>query len=274
MIWKWGPWTLAGMLALAVALAIPASWAQSRASGEGSGGSTLLVFAATSLAGALEPEAARFQKQTGTRLRIAYASSSLAARQIAFGAQADLFISAHQRWIDYLGSAKLLDLASQTALFSNALVLASARPGAAPLDLKPGVAIAPLLDAGLLAMGDPDHVPLGIYGKSALEWLGAWGALRQRIARADNARAALRMVERGETALGVVYLSDARKAGLTIVGTFPKASHAAIIYSAAIVSKAKNLNAARRFIAYLTTPAVSARFAAMGYLPLPGDSQK
>ncbi|MHA1524914.1 MAG: molybdate ABC transporter substrate-binding protein [Alphaproteobacteria bacterium] len=276
MIQKLPLWALTvGLVAsLAMPLVMSVAGAQTRATSAGPQGKSLLVFAATSLAGALAPEMHLFQAQSGIKVRVAYASSSLLARQIAFGAQADLYISAHQRWLDYLAARDLLDRAPPATLFSNALVLATARPGMKPVALTPGVNIAPLLGAGLLAMGDPDHVPVGIYGKSALQWLGAWPALRRKIARADNARAALVMVERGEVALGLVYLTDARQAGLTIVADFPEISHAPIVYSAAIIAKSRNRQAASAFVAFLKSPATTARFAALGYLPVLGDSGK
>jgi len=259
-------WILAALLGLIVSVAGP----QSRAlGGQHKPGATLLVFAAASLAGALEPEVGRFRAQSGIAVRIAYASSGLLARQIDFGARADMIISAHRQWLDFLEKRGLLVPGPPSALFANSLVLATARRDMAPLPVKPGLDIAGLLGDGLLAMGDPAHVPVGIYGKAALQWLGAWNAVSSRIARASNARAALAMVERGEVTLGLVYLSDARQAGLNIVGTFPPASHPPIVYGAAIVASSRNRQAAGRFIAYLKSPATAARFAALGYKPQP-----
>ncbi|MFV2091656.1 MAG: molybdate ABC transporter substrate-binding protein, partial [Hyphomicrobiales bacterium] len=220
MIRKWSQWPL---WALAVLVLLVAGVPSPVLGDDHDGSAGILVFAAASLAGALEPEVERFQAQSGIDVQVAYASSGLLARQIVFGAPADLIISAHPRWLDYLAQRKLLARQPPVALFSNKLVLATARRDMAPLVLKPGLDIAPLLDGGLLAMGDPDHVPVGIYARAALQWLGSWQALAGRITRASDARAALATVERGEVALGLVYLSDARLVGLNIVGTFPPA---------------------------------------------------
>lgn len=264
MIRKWRRWSLAALMGLVLLVA----GVKSPALGDDHDrDAAVLVFAAASLAGVLEPEVERFQAQSGISVRVAYASSGLLARQIAFGAGADLIISAHRQWLDYLAQRKLLARQPPVALFSNKLVLATAQRDMAPLVLKPGLDIAPLLGGGLLAMGDPAHVPVGIYGKAALRWLGVWQALAGRITRASNARAALATVERGEVALGLVYLSDARSVGLNIVGTFPPASHPPIVYGAAIIGGSRNSKAAQRFIAYLKSPATAGRLAGLGYTP-------
>ena len=72
------------------------------------------------------------------------------------------------------------------------------------------------------AVGDPDHVPAGIYAK-ALQKLGAWDTLASRLAPANNVRAALALVERRETPYGIVYGSDAVASDkVQVVGRFPK----------------------------------------------------
>lgn len=60
-----------------------------------------------------------------------------------------------------------------------------------------------------LAVGDPEHVPAGIYAKEALQKLGAWDTLSPKLAPAEDVRGALALVERNEAPLGIVYGSDA-----------------------------------------------------------------
>ena len=74
-------------------------------------------------------------------------------------------------------------------------------------------------------------MPVGRYAQAALEWMGQWQALAPRLARADNVRAALLLVERGEAPLGIVYATDAAASrGVRVVGTFPAESHPPITY--------------------------------------------
>jgi molybdate transport system substrate-binding protein len=167
-----------------------------------------------------------------------YASSSTLARQIANGAPTELFISANQKWMDWLEDE---DVAVQQRinLLNNRLALI-APADTADGDFTPGETgeLGSLLDDGeRLAVGDPDHVPAGIYAKQALKQLGEWEALEPRLARASDVRSALVLVARGETPAGVVYQTDANASdGVTTLGLFPLDTHAPIVYPAALIS--------------------------------------
>ena len=69
-----------------------------------------------------------------------------------------------------------------------------------------------------------DSVPAGKYGKAALTYLGVWDAVASRVAQAENVRAALAFVARGETPLGIVYRTDAKaEPAVRVVGTYATA---------------------------------------------------
>jgi len=124
-----------------------------------------------------------------------------------------------------------------------------------------------LLNGQRLAVGDPDHVPAGIYTRQALEHLGAWQTLSPLMARANNVRAALALVERDETPYGVVYGSDAvASSKVTVVGTFPADSHLPVEYPMAIVSPHPSA-AVSAFFEYLKSPEASAIFKRYGFTP-------
>ena len=199
----------------------------------------ITVFAAASLTNALQQIDAAYTEKSGVPVKESFASSSTLARQIEAGAPAQVFISADTKWMDYLAQKGLV--AAQTPLLGNELALIA--PADSPL--RPH-AIDPSFDwprllgrDGRLAVGDPDHVPAGIYAKEALQHLGAWKTLEPRLARADDVRGALAFVERGETPLGIVYVTDARvSAKVKIAGVFPGATHSPIVYPAAILKGA------------------------------------
>lgn len=225
----------------------------------------LTVFAAASLTNALEEIDAAYTKQTKVAVRESFASSSTLARQIEAGAPAQIFISADTKWMDYLIGKGLI--ATDAPLLGNALVLV------APSDSALGPrAIDSRLDwlrllghDGRLAVGDPDHVPAGIYAKEALKNLGTWNALEPRLARAEDVRGALALVERGDAPLGIVYLTDARgSTKVKIVGVFPANSHAPIVYPAAIIKGAES-GPARAYYQYLHSPAARAVFLRYGF---------
>ena len=153
-----------------------------------------------------------------------YGSSSTLAKQIENGAPAAIFLSADEQWMDYLDGKKLLVAGSRIDLLGNGLVLIAPKEGGAAnqVSIAPGFPLAQLLGNGRLAMGDPVHVPAGLYGKAALESLGVWDQVKDRVAAGESVRAALAFVERGETPLGIVYATDATaSAKVRQVGIFP-----------------------------------------------------
>ena len=215
----------------------------------------VLVFGAASLREALDEQARRFADSSGNKVAVSYAASSALARQIASGAPADLFISADLAWMVYLDERRLLRPGTRIELLRNALVLIAPAASRAQLVIGPGFPLAAALGNERLAMADPDSVPAGRYGRSALEHLGVWTSVEQRIARAENVRAALALVARGEAPFGIVYATDAQAAkGVRVVGTFPADSHPAIVYPAAIVAASAS-PAARPLLDYLQSAA-------------------
>jgi molybdate transport system substrate-binding protein len=208
----------------------------------------LLLFGAASLQDALDAVIEEYQAQGGGEVSASYASSSTLARQIEQGAPADIYISANPEWMDYLEERGLIRDGSRADLLSNGLVLVAPLESDTAIEIAPGFDLVAALDGGLLAMGDPDHVPAGIYGRAALESLGVWGAVAPHVARADNVRAALALVARGEAPLGVVYRSDAlADADVEVVGEFPRESHPPIIYPIAIVAGSEHPEATDLF---------------------------
>jgi molybdate transport system substrate-binding protein len=227
----------------------------------------VLVFAAASLKTALDAIAAEWHRETGKAATISYAASSTLAKQIDNGAPAELFISADQDWMDYLQQRKLIDPNTRVDLLGNRLVLIAPADSAARVTIARGFPLAALIGDGRLAMGDPGAVPAGRYAKAALTALGVWPAVAGRIAAAENVRAALLLVARGEAPLGIVYRTDAAaEPAIRIVGTFPPDLHPPIVYPMALTIAASPDAAA--FGAYLRGPTARALFEAQGFTML------
>lgn len=227
----------------------------------------LTVFAAASLKESLDEAAAAYQKQTGQEVRVSYAASSALARQIEQGAPADVFISADLDWMDYLQQLKLVDIPTRRNLLGNTLVLvAPANGNTTAVTLKHGVDLLPRLGAnGRLALALTASVPAGKYAKASFSSLGVWDALAPRVAEAENVRAALMLVARGEAPMGVVYGSDAKaEPGVRVVATFPAHSHPPIVYPVARLSAGKHPQAVG-FTRWLATPAATAIFRKHGF---------
>ena len=228
--------------------------------------SKITVFAAASLTNALQDIAKEYKKEKNVEVVSSFASSSTLARQIEAGAPADLFISADQKWMDYAVEKKAIDTATRKTLLGNSLVVVAPKAseqGDVAIDAKTNWTS--LLKGGRLAVGDPDHVPAGIYAKEALQKLGAWDTLSAKLAPAEDVRGALALVERGEAPLGIVYGSDAvASKGVKVVGTFPEDSHKKVEYPIAITDGHKNA-AVTAFYDYLKGPQASAIFKQYGF---------
>ncbi len=200
-----------------------------------------------------------------------YASSSTLARQIANGSPAEVYISANQKWMDWLEDEGVT-VQQRIDLLQNRLALI-APTDEADGDFIPGESgkLESLLSDGeRLAVGDPDHVPAGIYAKQAFKALGEWDALELRLARASDVRQALVLVERGETPAGVVYQTDAKASdGVTTLGLFAPNTHDAIVYPAAILqeghSNAADNDDAAAFLAWLKGEDATAIFVDHGF---------
>lgn len=213
-----------------------------------------LVLAAASMQEALEDAATAYTRRGRPRPVLSFAASSALARQIAAGAPADLFVSADEPWMDDLEQRGLLARGTRANLAGNRLVLVAPANSRVRLSLRPGVDLTRALGGGRLAMADPDAVPAGRYGKAALTRLRAWPAVEARVARAENVRAALALVERGAAPLGIVYATDARASrAVRVVGVFPAASHPPIRYPIARTARSRDVDA-ERFRRFLLAP--------------------
>jgi molybdate transport system substrate-binding protein len=206
----------------------------------------ILVFAAASLKNALDEIAAEWSKSNKVEVKISYAASSALAKQIENGAPADIFISADLDWMDYVEKKNLVKRATRVSLIGNTLVLIASKDAKSKdVKIAPGFDLASLLGSDRLSMAAIATVPAGKYGKAALEKLGVWKSVEGKIAEAENVRAALAFVARGEAPYGIVYRTDAiSEKGVTIAGTFPAGTHEPIVYPFAILESSKNARAA------------------------------
>jgi molybdate transport system substrate-binding protein len=243
----------AGLVALGILL-LPAAAAAD----------TVTVFAAASLKDALDESAKAYQAKAGDRIVVSYAASSALAKQIEAGAPADLFISADLDWMGYLEQRRLIRSDTRRNLLRNRLVLIAPADSNTSVNIAAGFPLAALLGNGRLAMANPDAVPAGKYGKASLEALGVWKDVRARVASAENVRAALVLVSRGEAPFGIVYRTDAAAdPKVRVVGLFPENTHPPIIYPIAMTAGGKS--PAEGFLKWLSQPEAKAIFEKYGF---------
>ncbi|MBU1194435.1 MAG: molybdate ABC transporter substrate-binding protein [Proteobacteria bacterium] len=225
----------------------------------------ILVFAAASTTNAIEDIARLFSQQNAIRVVTSFASSSTLAKQIEAGAPADIFISANPEWMDFLEDKGLIKTHTRHDLLGNRVVLIAPAASEVKIDIHPGFKLAQILGKEKIAMGDPDHVPAGIYGRQALKFLGVWEDIQSGIVRAKDVRTALVFVERAEVPLGLVYATDAAiSQKVRVVGVFPENSHPEITYPAALVKSAHS-EVALKFFDFLKSSEAKAVFKKYGF---------
>jgi molybdate transport system substrate-binding protein len=242
------------LLALVLAVLLPlAGPAQAQVS----------VFAAASLKTALDAGAEAYTQISGEPVTLTYAGSSALARQIEYGAPADLFLSANEGWMDLLETRGLIQPGSRADLLTNQLVLIAAPGVTVQIDLTSRATAVAALAEGRLAMALIDAVPAGIYGRAALETLGLWDSLRDQVVQTDNVRAALKLVSMAETPFGIVYATDAAaEPTVRVVDVFPADSHPPIRYPVALIGRSGRGTA---LLEFLTGSQAAAIFLANGF---------
>ncbi len=222
----------------------------------------LRLLAASSLTDVLQ--SVRGKNKGGPSFELVLASSSTLARQIANGAPADLFLSAHPRWIEYLRQRDMVAPDGVREIAGNRLVLAAHIDNEIAFSFANGSLLLPALQGRRLVVGDPAHVPAGVYAEQALTTLGQWAQLKGRMAHALSVRSAVRLMRRNRNP-GIVYASDVRSApDLIVVDTLPAESHRPIRYHLAVLRDGRQPDAFA-LSAYFATPLVRELFADHGF---------
>lgn len=226
------------------------------------------LFAAASLKESVDEVGRQFAAASGTKVVVSYAASSALAKQIEAGAPADLFVAADSEWIDFLDARHLLAPGSRANLLSNRLVLIAPVSSAATLKIAVGFDLSAALGKERLAIANPDAVPAGKYAKAALQALGIWPSVAGKLARAENVRAALALVSRGETPFGIVYRTDAMAdKGVRVIDTFAAELHRPITYTLALVATSQSA-AARALMEYMKSDQTRSTWEKYGFTVL------
>jgi molybdate transport system substrate-binding protein len=223
------------------------------------------VFAAASLSNALQEVCDAFTVASGVKVKLSFAASSTLAKQIEAGAGAQVFVSADEAWMDFLAKRGLIEEGSRRPLLGNTLVLVVPADQAVQVEIAKGNGWLAKLPSGRIATGDPAHVPAGRYAEDALRKLGVWDEVGPRLARADNVRNALILVERGEAAAGIVYGTDAAVSKkVAVAGLFPESSHDPITYPVALM-KGQGQGGPRALYDFMASDTARTTFAKHGF---------
>ncbi|MCL5676719.1 MAG: molybdate ABC transporter substrate-binding protein [Firmicutes bacterium] len=213
----------------------------------------IIVSAAASLTDVLKELQTGFEATNkSVKLRFNFGSSGALLQQIEAGAPVDIFIAAAREPMDELGRKGLVEGPAVKVLATNKVVLIGSRSAGEAAgswdDLKTD-------RVRKIALGDPQHVPAGQYGKAVLEKLHLWGDVRKKLVLGEDVRQVLNYVQAGEVQAGIVYSTDAATSpNVDIVAEAPAGSHAPVVYPMAVLKNSKNAEAAQAFADYLLSP--------------------
>jgi molybdate transport system substrate-binding protein len=201
------------------------------------------------------------EKYSAAHIDLNFGASGALAQQIAQGAPADIFFSASSKSMDDLADRRLILGDTRRDLLRNDIVLIAAPGGAVnSFEALTGPQVR------TVALGHPDSVPAGEYGRQTLISLHLWDQVQPKLVLAKDVRQVLAYVESGNADAGIVYATDARtSAHVHVVAVAPPQTHGPILYSVAVVKATHDAAAARAFAGYLAGPAARAIFEARGF---------
>jgi len=203
-----------------------------------------------------------YEKSSGDMIRFQFGASNLLARQIAQGAPVDVFVSADEAQMDVLKKGGHIDVSTRRPLLTNTLVIVV--PAKDGLDIDEAADLAnPRVKR--LALADPAGVPAGTYARQFLEKAGLWESVSRKVVPTENVRAALAAVEAGNADAAIVYQTDASISPRVRTAVELPSAGLRISYPVAVVTRARNPDAAKRFVAHLESPPAQAVFRKFGF---------
>jgi molybdate transport system substrate-binding protein len=198
-----------------------------------------------------ELDAAFAADHPGVTMLPNFGSSGSLAKQVVQGAAADLFISAHPKWMSYLETAGKIARQTVRDLARNTLVVVGPQK----------TAVNSLKDLEVMeriALGSPGSVPAGQYAQQALRAAGVYDRLAEakKLVMAKDVRQALLYADRGEVDAAFVYGTDALLAQKAVIlYTVPANLHDPISYPMGLTIAGEKNSAARAFYDFLAGPA-------------------
>ena len=191
-----------------------------------------------------------------------YDSSGKLQTQIEEGIEADVFMSAATKQMNALTEQGLVEKDSVVDLLQNQIVLITAADST--LDLQN---FEDITKANVIAIGDPESVPVGQYSTEILTNLGILDSLEAegKITYGSNVKEVTTQVSEAAVDAGIIYATDAFSAGLTVVDQAEGDLCKQVIYPAAVLNISRNPEAAKEFLAYLQTDTCMQVFEAVGF---------
>lgn len=207
----------------------------------------ITVAAAADLVLAFKEIGEEFEKSTGNKVKLIFSSSGTAREQIENGAPYDVYASANIKFVD--------DLISKGKIIPDSKELyAVGRIGIATLkgnsfkvnDVKD------LCESKYkkIAIANPEHAPYGKASKEALESLGLWDKLKDKMVYCKDIQDVLNILRSGNVEAAFISLSVYKKDEVDFLLIDDKL-HSPLKQAMAVVKGTKKEKIARDFIKFV-----------------------
>ena len=191
-----------------------------------------------------------------------YDSSGKLQTQIEEGAPVDVFFSAATKQMTALSEEGMIADDTMVELLENKIVMIVPAGNEERFS-----GFKEIVNADMIAIGDPESVPAGQYAKEALTNLGLWDQVEGRLSVGTNVTEVLNWVAASSAEVGIVYATDAASIAdqVSVIAEAPEGSCQKVIYPAAMLSGSQNPEASQAFLDFLQTEEAAKVFEAAGF---------
>jgi molybdate transport system substrate-binding protein len=200
-----------------------------------------------------------FERKTGYKVKPTFGSGLGTKRQVANGEAFDVPI-VQPPYPEVLASGNVV-AGSAKPLASVALGLAVRQGGPKPDISNPDAVKRALLSAKSISYPNPaGGAAAGVTFDETLKKLGIAAQIEPKLKRAQGGAAAMTMVAKGDAEIGLTFVSEMDEPGIDIVGPLPKEIAPPTTLVGFISSHARNPDAAKALLKYLSSPDAAAAY--------------
>jgi molybdate transport system substrate-binding protein len=224
----------------------------------------LQVLAGGAMTAPMKELGAQFETATGHKLVMRFGTTPELIKLVTTGGSFDLGVVPREVFKDAAAQAQFVSGPStDIARVGLGVAVRSGAP-------KPAISTPDAVKQTLLNAQSIATIPASAAGAQVLgvfERLGIGEAMKAKTKAQATPAQVVQTVANGEAELGVFLINVLTAPGLDVVGPFPTELQHEIIFTSAVATNAKQAEAAKAFITYLTTPAAAAIIKASGMTP-------
>ena len=226
----------------------------------------LTVAAAADLQSVLKEVATRFERQTGSKVKLSFGSSGTFFAQIQNGAPYDVFFSAD---VDYPEKLEAAGLAEPGSLYQYAIgKIVLWVPTGSGVDVTKGLAIVADPAVRRLAIANPAHAPYGRAAEAALKRVGLWQKVSSKLVLGENISQAAQFVQSGNADVGILALSLVLASAMKDKGRYFEVQqelYPPLRQAAVILKNSGHKQTAHQFMEFTKTPEIKSLLQHYGF---------